>query len=119
MASSNEGAIDLTPAPDDLVILAPNERRDTLLHVIRSARRRVILSLFRCDDSKVLDELAEALERNVQVEALLTQRAKGWEKRLKDLRVFLESLGAVVHRYEGNGAKYHAKYLVVDDGPAV
>ncbi len=113
------GQIDHSPSKEDLVILAPIERRDTLLHVIRSARRRLVLSLFRCDDSKVLDELAEALERNVQVEALITQKAKGWEKRLKDLRIFLENLGAVVHNYEGAGAKYHAKYLVVDDGPAV
>jgi len=105
----------------DLLILAPAERRDTLLHVIRGARKRLILSLFRCDDAKVIEELSEALERNVKVETLLTRRAKGWEKKLKDLHTSLEDLGADVHRYEGNGTdtKYHAKYLVADDGPAL
>lgn len=109
------------PVRPDLLILSPAERRDTLLHVIRGARKRLVLSLFRCDDEKILEELSEALERNVKVEALLTRRAKGWEKRLKDLHRSLEDLGAVVRRYEGNGSqtKYHAKYLVADDGPAL
>lgn len=109
------------PARPDLLILAPAERRDTLLHVIRGARRRLVLSLFRCDDDKVLEELSEALERNVKVEALMTRRAKGWEKRLKELHRSLEDLGVAVRRYQGNGAqtKYHAKYLVADDGPAL
>lgn len=109
------------PVRPDLLILSPAERRDTLLHVIRGARKRLVLSLFRCDDDKILEELSEALERNVKVEALLTRRAKGWEKRLKDLHRSLEDLGAIVRRYEGNGSKtkYHAKYLVADDGPAL
>ena len=51
----------------------------------------MLLTLFRCDDTKVTDELAEALDRGVKVDVLLTQKAKGWERRLKGLRVFLES----------------------------
>jgi len=103
----------------ELVILSPGERRDTLLHVIRRAKRRLTFSLFRCDDHKVLNELAEAHERGVRVEALVTPTAKGWDKRLNDLRELLSDLGAEVHRYEGPGAKYHAKYLVADDSTAV
>ena len=112
-------AAESTITTQEHVVLSPGERRDTLLHLIRRARRRLLLTVFRCDDTKVQDELAEALERGVKVEILLTQHAKGWEKRLKGLRVFLESLGAVVHRYEGELAKYHAKYLVVDDSLAM
>lgn len=121
MGARTDAPVPGRPVHPDLVILAPAERRDTLLHVIRGARRRLILSLFRCDDDKVLEELGEALERNVKVEALLTQRAKGWDKKLKNLHESLEDVGAQVRRYEGNGdrSKYHAKYLVADDGPAV
>src|SRR5258706_7757716 len=109
------------PVRPDLLILSPAERRDTLLHVIPGSRKRLFLSLFRCDDQKVLEEISEALERNVKVEALLTRRDKGWEKKLKELHSSLEDLGASVRRYEGNGSitKYHAKYLVSDDGPAL
>ena len=49
----------------ELVILSPVERRDTLLHIIRGARHRLTFSLFRCDDHKVLNELAEARDRGV------------------------------------------------------
>ena len=101
------------------MVLAPAERCQTVLQVIRSARKRLVLSLFRCDDFRVLDELAEALQRGVQVEVLLSRRAKGWRKKLKELRKFIGSMGARVHRYADPVVRYHAKYIVADDGPAL
>jgi phosphatidylserine/phosphatidylglycerophosphate/cardiolipin synthase-like enzyme len=94
-------------------------RRETVLDVIRGARRDLVLSVFRCDDFHVLDALGDAVQRKVRVRALLTPRAKNWDKRLQDLGVFLESMGAEVHRYSGARTKYHAKYIVADDGPAL
>src|SRR5262249_34988180 len=73
----------------------------------------------RCDDFRVLDALADATHRGVRVRALITPRAKNWDKRLQDLGVFLDSMGAEVHRYAGARTKYHAKYIVADDGPAL
>lgn len=106
--------------PPEWMVLAPELRRETVLGVIRSARDRLLLSVFRCTDYLVLDELAEALRRRVRVEVLLTPRAKGAEqKRLKQLRLVLESMGAAVHRYPDPVVKYHAKYMVADDGPAL
>ena len=101
------------------LVLARADRRPAVLEVIGAARTRLALSLFRCTDFKVLDALAEACHRNVRVQVLLTRRARGWKKRLKELRAFLESMGAEVHRYSGKQAKYHAKYIVADDGPAL
>ncbi len=63
-------------------------------NVIGGARRRLVLSLFRCNDYGVLDALAGALERGVKVEAILTKRAKGGKKRLKKLWDALEEMGA-------------------------
>jgi phosphatidylserine/phosphatidylglycerophosphate/cardiolipin synthase-like enzyme len=79
----------------------------------------LILSLFRCDDSSVLDALAAALERGCQVEAILTKRAKGGKRRLKKLWGALEDMGAIVTRYADPVVKYHAKYLVADEKTAV
>jgi len=110
---------DLSLAPDEHIVLAPEERRDAVLDVIRSARRRLILSLFRCDDDAVIDALAEAVQRGVRVRALLTRRAKGSKKHLKQLHKLLKQLGAEVHRYADSVVKYHAKYIVADDGPAL
>jgi phosphatidylserine/phosphatidylglycerophosphate/cardiolipin synthase-like enzyme len=90
-----------------------------MLRVIGAARRRLVLSLFRCDDFEVLDALAGALQRGVAVHALLTKRAKGGRKRLRKLWEALEEMGAVVSWYGDPVVKYHAKYLVADEGPAV
>jgi phosphatidylserine/phosphatidylglycerophosphate/cardiolipin synthase-like enzyme len=101
------------------LVLDPAARKPALLDLIGSARRRLVLSLFRCDDFTVLDALASALERGVEVEAILTKRAKGGKKRLKKLWGALEEMGAVVTRYADPVVKYHAKYLVADNTTAM
>jgi len=101
------------------LVLDPAERKAALLGVIGAARRRLVLSLFRCDDFSILDALAAALERGCEVEALLTKRAKGGKKRLKKLWAALEDMGAVVTRYADPVVKYHAKYLVADESTAI
>jgi phosphatidylserine/phosphatidylglycerophosphate/cardiolipin synthase-like enzyme len=103
----------------DRFVFAPDDRASTVLHVIRSARKRLILSLFRCDDFEILDALAAALRRGVEVAVLVTPRAKGWTKRLNELWSVLEGMGAALCRYADPVVKYHAKYLVADDGPAL
>lgn len=106
-------------AASERVVIAIDERRDAVLDVIRSARRRLLVSIFRCTDFPVLDAIAEALQRGVDVRLLLTPRARGWEKRLKELGAYLESMGAKVQRYSDPVVKYHAKYFLADDGPAL
>jgi cardiolipin synthase len=101
------------------LVLDPVERKAALLGVIGAAKRRLILSLFRCDDFSILDALAAALERGCEVEAVLTKRAKGGKKRLKKLWGALEEMGAVVTRYADPVVKYHAKYLVADEKVAI
>jgi len=39
------------------------QRRETVLQVIRSARERLLISVFRCTDVAVLDAIGEALNR--------------------------------------------------------
>src|SRR4029079_8293585 len=53
------------------------------------------------------------------VRVLITQRARGWKEKLKDLTALLRSLGAEVLPYKHQIVKYHAKYVVADDGPAL
>ncbi len=101
------------------LVLDPAERKAALLGVIGAARRRLVLSLFRCDDFSILDALAGARARGCDVEAILTKRAKGGKKRLKKLWGALEEMGAVVTRYGDPVVKYHAKYLVADNRTAI
>ena len=85
-----------------------------MLDMIATARERLVLSLFRCNDYGILDAIAASLERGVKVEAILTKRAKGGRKNLKKLWEALGDMGAVVHWYGDPVVKYHAKYVVAD-----
>lgn len=109
----------MTAGLQERVISAPEERRQAVLDVIRSAQERLQLSLFRCDDQAVLDALAEAVQRGVMVRALLTGRAKRSKKQLKRLYKFLQECGVDVRRYADPVVRYHAKYVVADDGPGL
>lgn len=101
-------------AAHERIILTPADRRAAVLDVIGSARRRLVLSLYRCDDRRVLHALGAARRRGVQVEALLTRRSRD-RSSLTLLRLLLESLGVTVWRYGSRDVKYHAKYVVADE----
>jgi phosphatidylserine/phosphatidylglycerophosphate/cardiolipin synthase-like enzyme len=103
----------------DRVITAVADRRTTILETIRGAKRRLSLSLFRCNDDEIFKEIARAVSRGVAVEVLTTTRAKGGRKPVKKLGTALAKTGATVHSYADPVVKYHAKYLVADDGPAL
>jgi phosphatidylserine/phosphatidylglycerophosphate/cardiolipin synthase-like enzyme len=103
----------------DRVVVAIEGRRAAFLEAIRSATRSVRLSMFRCNDFQIMDALGEALGRGVAVELLLTRRAKGWEGKIRNIGLYLESMGARVYRYAPKKVKYHAKYLLVDDRAAI
>jgi len=103
----------------DRVVTSIEDRRQTILDVIAGARKSIRLSLFRCNDPAIFEALAAAAERGVAVDVLLTSRAKGVPGKLAKLVTKLEKGGATVHAYQDPVVKYHAKYLVADDGPAV
>src|SRR5438270_10674955 len=98
--------------PADRIVLEPAERRALVLDVIRRAQSRLSLSLFRCNDKEIFKELAVAVDRGVDVEVLVTSRAKGGKKKLRRLWDRLESTGATVYAYDDPVVKYHAKYLI-------
>lgn len=106
-------------APPDRLVVSVDERRAALLDVIRHARSRITLSLFRCNDDAVFEELTAATARGVAVEVLVTSRAKGGRKRMATLWRALEQTGASMSAYTDPVVKYHAKYLVADEGPAI
>jgi phosphatidylserine/phosphatidylglycerophosphate/cardiolipin synthase-like enzyme len=105
--------------PATRVITSVVDRRDTILDVIRHAEREVCVSLFRCNDAETFEELGRAVKRGVAVNALITSRAKGGQNKLKKLWHALHDTGATISAYADAVVKYHAKYLVADDGPAV
>jgi len=111
----------VTPAVtlSDRVVTTPAECRAAILDVIRGATREIRISLFRCNDREIFAELANARRRGVAVSALVTARAAGSLTKLERLRHDLVESGASVSVYADPVVKYHAKYLVADEGPAI
>lgn len=108
-----------TKPPPDRIVTSSDDRREAVLDVIRRARKRIGLSLFRANDQEIFAELKRAVERRVDVEVLVTSRAKGGKKKLKKLWDALEATGASIYPYTDPVVKYHAKYMIADDGPAL
>ncbi len=114
-----QAAMPLEPVKGPLgPILSPDARRKTILKIIQSARASLILSIFQCDDLGILEALAAAVRRHVNVKILVSRRARGWKKRLEELSGLLEMIGAEVYRYS-DAVKYHAKYIVADEDTAL
>lgn len=103
----------------DRIVTSIEDRREAVLDVIRQAKRRLVLSLFRCNDLQVFEEVRSAVARGVAVDVLMTSRAKGGKKKLKKLWDALQRTGAAIHAYTDPVVKYHAKYIVADEGPAL
>src|SRR5690242_8999805 len=103
----------------DRLVLSPAERRQSIIEFMRSAERELSLSMFRCDDFGIIDEVAAAVRRGVRVRVLITQRARGWKEKLKELTVLLRSTGAEIRPYENPLVKYHAKYIIADEAQAI
>jgi len=103
----------------DAIVTAPGDRREVVVTAIRQARERLALSLYRCNDQAIFDELKQARVRGVQVDVLVTSRSGGGKKRLRKLWRALEETGVSLHAHADPVVKYHAKYLVADEGPAL
>ena len=77
-------------------------------------------SLFRCNDEAVFEELTGGGR-------LAAWRSKCWSprapraarKKWRSCGARLEQTGATLHSYTDPVVKYHAKYLVADEGPAI
>jgi phosphatidylserine/phosphatidylglycerophosphate/cardiolipin synthase-like enzyme len=110
---------DRRTTPPDQLITAVEQRRAAIIDVVRHAQRRITLSLFRCNDRAILEELAAANARGVVIDVLVTSRVKGGRKKIEKLWRALEKTGAAVRAYTDPVVKYHPKYLVADDGPAI
>jgi len=108
----------MSTIPRDRIVIAPEQRRRTILAPIRGAHRRLMLSIFRCDDDAVLEALAEAVRRGVHVQAIVTGRARDAARELNSIERFLAVHGVEVRR-QPETMKYHAKYIVADDETAL
>src|SRR5262245_10024685 len=104
-----------TIAINEQLVLDAEDRHASLLDGLRSAKRSIRMSMFRCDDVRIIQALAQARRRSVDVRVIITNRAKGSMAQLAGLHRQLKDMDVEAVRYTGPFERYHAKYAIVDD----
>jgi phosphatidylserine/phosphatidylglycerophosphate/cardiolipin synthase-like enzyme len=85
-----------------------------LVDAINSAKTTLDIAIFRFDRKEVERAMINAVNRGVQVRALIAYTNRGGEKRLRDLEARLLAAGVTVARTADDLVRYHAKYLIID-----
>jgi cardiolipin synthase len=96
------------------LIVQPEAGVVPVVKAIRAARKSIDIFIFRFDRVEVEKALAAAVQRGVQVRALIAHTNRGGEARLRKLEQRLLAGGIQVARTADDLLKYHAKYMVAD-----
>ena len=97
------------------LIMQPEAGLAPVVKAIKQARTSVSICIFRMDRPEVEKALAAAVQRGVNVSALVAHTNRGGEAALRRLELRLLAAGATVSRTGDDLARYHAKYMVVDN----
>lgn len=96
------------------LLTQPGAGVNPLVDAINSAKKTVDMAIFRFDRKEVERAMINAVNRGVQVRALIAYTNRGGEKRLRDLEARLLAAGVTVARTADDLVRYHAKYLIID-----
>ena len=98
------------------LLVQPESGLEPIIQAIKRAKTSIDIAIFRLDREEIEEALGAAVERGVQVRALVAHTNRGGEGKLRKLEQRLLDKGVTVARTGDDLAKYHGKYLIVDDG---
>lgn len=96
------------------LIIQPDDGIAPIVKAIRKAKKSLDIVIFRFDRGEVEKALAAAVERGVNVRALIAHTNKGGEKTLRKLELRLLDAGLTVSRTADDLPRYHGKMMIVD-----
>ena len=96
------------------LLVQPEGGIEPLLEGLRSAKKSIQILIFRFDRSEVERALVEAVQRGVQVQALIAFTNRGEEKNLRKLEGRLLERGITVTRTADDLVRYHGKMFIID-----
>jgi cardiolipin synthase len=96
------------------LIIQPESGVAPIVKAIRGARKALDIVIFRFDRGEVEKALSAAVERGVNVRALIAHTNKGGEKTLRKLELRLLACGLTVSRTADDLPRYHGKMMIVD-----
>ncbi|MEP7351737.1 MAG: phospholipase D-like domain-containing protein [Acidobacteriota bacterium] len=96
------------------LLIQPEDGVGPLIEAMEGAKKSIEIAIFRCDHPEIERTLVEAVKRGVTVQALIAYTNRGGERRLRGLEMRLLAAGAVVARTNNDLARYHGKYIIID-----
>ena len=96
------------------LLTQPGDGVNTIINAVNSAKETVDVAIFRFDRKELERAMINAVNRGVQVRALIASTNRGGEKRLRDLEARLLEAGVTVARTADDLVRYHAKYIIID-----
>ncbi len=100
--------------PELKLLVQPESGIEPLLDGLRSAKKSILILIFRFDRSEVERALIEAVQRGVQVQAMIAFTNRGEEKNLRKLEGRLLERGVTVTRTADDLVRYHGKMFLID-----
>jgi phosphatidylserine/phosphatidylglycerophosphate/cardiolipin synthase-like enzyme len=96
------------------LIIQPDDGVKPIVRAIRNARKTVDIVIFRLDRDEIEKALESAVERGVNVRALIAHVNRGGEKSLRKLELRMLASGVTVTRTADDLPRYHGKMMIVD-----
>jgi cardiolipin synthase len=96
------------------LIVQPESGVVPVVKAIKAAKKTIDIFIFRFDRVEVEKALAAAVQRGVQVRALIAHTNRGGEARLRKLEQRLLAAGVLVSRTADDLLRYHAKFMIAD-----
>jgi phosphatidylserine/phosphatidylglycerophosphate/cardiolipin synthase-like enzyme len=96
------------------LIIQPDDGVTPVVQAIRKARKTIDIVIFRFDRVEVEKALQVAVDRGVNVRALIAHTNKGGDKNLRKLELRLLQYGVTVSRTADDLPRYHGKMMIVD-----
>ena len=96
------------------LIIQPEAGVVPIVQAIKRAKKTIDIFIFRFDRDEIEKALAAAVQRGVQVRALIAHTNRGGEARLRKLEQRLLAAGVLVSRTADDLLRYHAKFMVAD-----
>jgi phosphatidylserine/phosphatidylglycerophosphate/cardiolipin synthase-like enzyme len=96
------------------LIIEPDDGVKPVVQAIRHAKKTLDIVIFRFDRPEIEKALDAAVERGVNVRALIAHTNRGGEKNLRKLELRLLAAGVTVSRTADDLPRYHGKMMIVD-----
>jgi cardiolipin synthase len=95
-------------------MVQPEDGIQPILSALNGAKKSIQILIFRYDRSEIERALIEAIQRGVQVQALIAFTNRGEEKNLRKLEMRLLEHGITVTRTADDLVRYHGKMFIID-----